>query len=409
MMVRGNLEVYFRYVIYFLALNLFYLSFYLFKFPSHYGYESSIDGSYILLLFLILISCAKKIIVPKKYIYFSIIFLTVSIYSVFFTLFFNVGELEVLSDFKEGDTYFLRSDIAWFTSILSQFVFLCIIPPILGNIPKSVHVSALRLFLVVNSYFAIIQVLIAFFPNLTFLLPFKIGVMTSEGFNLSFARAVGLTSGHGAFYYSFGMLTAGLLLFTLGAMRRRDVIFVALAILSLSRSAFIITLIFLFFVFIYYRLKIRYYFLLFALVSFFIYYLFNSPLWELRLLNDRSSEIRGSQLFIALDMLFDRPFGIGGKHHYFFDGSFTAIIVEYGFLGIMGLLFTFFGFSLCLRDRFRISQVILILLMGFLGLSLTGSPFAYLPTLFIGMIAYFSALNVNPPCSYEKSRIEDSV
>ena len=125
------------------------------------------------------------------------------------------------------------------------------------------------------------------------------------------------------------------------------------------------------------------------------------------MLNDKSSDIRGAQFFIALDMLLDHPFGIGAKHNYFFDGSITAIIVEYGLLGIIGLFITFLGFSLCLSDRFRVKQVIIILLMGFLGLSLTGSPFAYLPTLFVGMIAYFSALNANLTSHVDKPKLKN--
>jgi hypothetical protein len=380
-----------RWVVQGYLFTIFLLTFYAFKFPDHYGLISHIDASYLLICLILYCGVIKRTKIPRDYLKFSFIFLCCSIYCILFSILIGEQSLNSFNEFLEGDTYYSRPIYSWATSIISQAIFLCVLPPFFCSIPKRSQIFALRIFLFVNAYFAFFQVFSVLDLRLLDFLPVHIGVNTSDGFNLSFGRAVGLTAAHGAFYYSFGALSALLILVSLDKLRWFDVVIALFSALSLSRSAIIALIFFILFVMLFKKTRLLNFIIVIALISILAWALFNSSLWELRMLDDKSGEIRSGQIGKALEALFDNPFGIGGQHLYFFDSSLTAILVEYGLIGVIGQILIIYMAYRILKGKFSFIQSSILIFMSIISLALIGSPFAYLPTLFIGMFLYHTS------------------
>jgi hypothetical protein len=374
-------------------LTAFLLTYYFFKFPSHYGFGWSFDFSYLFVIFLLLAGSLYGPKISKIYFNFALFYGFLSAYMLIYSSQVAGANYPGFADFIEGDAYFSKPSGAWVTSILSQYIFLCLIPPFLASLPKDVLIISLRVFLSVNVYFALWQVLSVLNIGLLDLLPIKIGVVTVDGFNLSFGRAVGFTAAHGAFYYSYGVLIAVMLLSTIAKIRWFDICFVFLSLLSLSRTVFLVVFLYFIFYLINRRVRLFWWIILFIKISIISILFFNSSIWELRMLGDRSADVRGGQLDAALANIFEFPLGIGSNNFYFFDSSFVALIVEFGFIGILGFVCILIYSLFILLKKYSSIESLILLSMLIFSIALIGSPFAYLPTLMLGMFIY----NVSKP------------
>lgn len=377
---------------------LFLLTYYAAKFPSHYRLNDIVDFSYVflfLLVFFSVVASGLKLRCPNSYLVLIFINGLFLIYSIGFTHWIGPVQLNALSTFIEGNTYYSKSDFSWITSPVLSFILMFFVPLGIQYLSNNSLVLVLRLFILVNAYFAIFQCLALMSPIFFKMLPILIGVPFEGSFNLNFGRAVGLTSANGSFYFGVSLILSGLILNTFRQLKLIDLILVSTCVLSLSRTVMIIYCLFVILIMVDRRVGVLWYVFLIILMVSSSFVLFSSELWSFRMMFDNSQQIRSSQLLIALDLVKTNPFGVGSNLIYYFDGTVTSLIVKFGIFGPLSLLVNLYLVALCLARRYDVLSVIIILLMLLVSLFLIGGPFSYLSGLFGGILLIGC-------CKYEK-------